>query len=136
MSLTPWRPHRLMRDLEKQIDELFDEMIHEPWGSLSREVAWQPDIDLYETEDAYILEADLPGVLPKDVEVTVDDHWVTIRGTRRTAGLRESAQGMVLERRHGRFSRRLYLEKAVDPEHAESKYEEGIYKVLLPKKKD
>lgn len=135
MSLMPWKPYRLMRDLERQIDDLFDELIHEPWGCFSGEDVWQPEIDIYETEDAYIIEADLPGVLAKDVEVTVDDHWVTIRGTRKTAELIESVQGIVLERRYGSFSRRFYLDQTVDPAKAESRCEQGIYKVRLPKKK-
>lgn len=136
MPLRPRKPTRLIRDLEHQIDAMFDELIHEPWGRLAGAVEWQPEIDLYETEDAYILEADLPGVLPQDVEVRVDDHRLTIRGTRKSAELVDSAQGVFLERRHGSFSRRFSLEHAVDVEKIESRSEAGIYNVRLPKKKD
>jgi len=136
MSLTPWKPHRLVRDLESQVDELFHELIYEPWGGTPEGNEWQPQIDIYETDDFYLIHADLPGVLPRSVEISVDNHWVTIRGIRKPLELVKAAQGVILERRQGSFSRKFFLEQAIEVERFESSYKEGIYEVRLPKKKD
>ena len=60
--------------LSQEVDRLFDELIHRPWGSPLRPKAdeWNPELDLYETKDAFILEVDLPGVKEKDVTVDAD----------------------------------------------------------------
>lgn len=55
--------------LPHAIERLFDEMIHRPWGFYRNVHGWNPSVDLYETAEAFILEADLPGVKPEDVKV-------------------------------------------------------------------
>src|SRR5216110_2920517 len=60
--------------LSQEVDRLFDELIYRPWGcSHTGEAEWQPQLDLYETDTAFILEADLPGVEEKEVSVAVED---------------------------------------------------------------
>lgn len=135
MSLFPWKPLRLPVDLENQIEQIFSELIHEPWGRTERLASWEPEIDVYETEDAYLIEADLPGVSPQDVDVSAEEHWVTISGTRRSTSLIQSAQGVLLERRHGSFSRRIFLGHPVDAEHVTLRHQEGVFHIHLPKKK-
>ena len=113
----------------------FTEVIHEPWGRKTREEAWQPAVDLYETDESYLIEVDLPGVLPNDIAVRVDDRSVTIAGTRRSTSWMQSAQGVSIERRHGSFSRTFQLSCRVDPERIEHRHEEGIHYVRIWKKK-
>lgn len=60
--------------LAQEVDRLFDELIHRPWGfRRAEEKEWSPQLDLYETEEAFILEADLPGVREEEVSVAVED---------------------------------------------------------------
>jgi HSP20 family molecular chaperone IbpA len=69
--------------LVQEVDRLFDELIHRPWGSThSSADPWNPEVDLYETEAAFVLEVDLPGIREEDVEVTVDKGDLVLRGTR------------------------------------------------------
>jgi HSP20 family protein len=136
MDFLPLRPLRLSLDLDRRIEEAFEELIHEPWG---RELgpAWQPAVDVRETEDAYLIEADLPGVAPEQVEVRVDGRRLTIRGSRHslTWCREESSKTILIERQRGQFLRTLDLEHAVDPEKLETHFEHGILQARLPKKK-
>ena len=66
--------------LSHEVERLFDEMIHRPWG-FSREIrGWNPSVDLYETSDAFIAEADLPGVRKEDVTVQVENGDLVLQG--------------------------------------------------------
>jgi HSP20 family molecular chaperone IbpA len=53
--------------LSHEVERMFDEMIHRPWGFCREMRGWNPSVDLYETDEAFILEVDLPGVRPEDV---------------------------------------------------------------------
>jgi HSP20 family protein len=67
--------------LSQEVDRLFDEIIHRPWGSVRTAAEeWSPQIDLYETDTAFILEADLPGVQEQEVAVTVENGDLVLRG--------------------------------------------------------
>jgi HSP20 family protein len=95
-----WSP--LPVRLSEEVDRLFDELIYRPWGfSRAREEGWNLQIDLYETDTAFILEADLPGVKAKDVSVEVADNDLVLKGQR--SFTRVTTQGSVhcYERRSG-----------------------------------
>lgn len=134
MPQFPFKPFRL-RNLEQQIDQAFDELIHGKWGLSPPGGGWQPDIDLYETPDAYLVEADVPGVLPQDIHVNVGEHRLTISGSRHSSSIERSAQGVRLERRKGSFSRSFILEHPVDPQRVERTNEEGTLILRIPKRK-
>ncbi len=134
MSQFPRKPIRL-RNLEQQIDQAFDELIHGQWGLGAPTSPWQPDIDIYETPDSYFVEADVPGVLLDEIHVEVDEHSLTISGWRRSGCVEKSAQGVCIERRKGSFSRRFSLEHAVDPHHVERENQAGTLMLRIPKQK-
>jgi HSP20 family protein len=135
MANFPWKPLRMSLDLDRQIEDVFSQIIHRPWGSLHAQTGWRPEIDLYETDDAYLIEADLPGVRPEEVAVRISDRWVTISGTRQLTTWSESAKGVSLERRSGSFTRTFRLEFPVDSERVERRQAEGIHQIRIPKKK-
>lgn len=132
MSQFPWKPIRI-GDLDRELDQAFDEFIHIPWGLSPSAPAWQPEIDLYETADSYVVEADLPGVRAEEVSIHVEKHAIIISGTRHSARVEESAQGIRLERRKGSFFRRFALEHAVDPGRVERTIQEGTLTLRLSK---
>lgn len=134
MSQLPWKPIRL-RNLEQQIDQAFDELIHGQWGLSSPTSTWQPDIDIYEMSDSYFIEADVPGVLPDEIHIEVDDHSLTISGKRRSGCVESSAQGVCIERRMGSFYRRFSLKHAVDPQGIERANQAGTLTLRIPKRK-
>ena len=136
-NLPPMRPLRLSLDLDRRIDQVFTELIHQPWGREFSAAAWQPAIDVYETGDAYLIEVDIPGVPPENVEVRVDGRRIVIQGTRETVTWSRSQGGtnVHIERQHGHFCRSLELDHPVDSERLETQFDHGTLRARLPKKK-
>lgn len=134
MSQYPWKPIRL-GDLDREIDQAFEELIHAPWGIRGSGVVWQPEIDIYETAESYLVEADIPGVPTEEIAIHVEEHALTISGTRHSTRVEQSAQGLCLERRKGSFFRRFPLEHAVDPQRVERTIHEGTLTLRIPKQK-
>src|SRR5262245_28250503 len=113
--------------LSQEVDRLFDELIHRPWGSVRTTAdEWSPQIDLYETETAFILEADLPGVQEQQVSVTVDHGELVLQGKRAVA--RSVSQGSLhySERRSGGFLRRVRLPASVDHNNIGVEFISGV----------
>jgi len=89
-------------------------------------------LDVYRGEDgSYHIEADMPGVDPDSIEVTVDSGALTIRAER-TPPYRESQQVIVAERSQGSFARQLSLGEGVDSENLTAAYADGVLHVTLP----
>lgn len=134
MAKLPWKPLRIQFNLDRQIDEAFDQLIRSPWGLADPLPAWRPEIDVYETDDAYVLEADVPGVTCEGLCIEVATHWVTLSGSRRSTEMERSAQGLKLERRQGSFSRRIYLNAPVDCDQFEHVCTNGLHRIRLNKR--
>ncbi|MCU0230573.1 MAG: Hsp20/alpha crystallin family protein [Acidobacteria bacterium] len=92
---------------------------------------WTPRIDLYEYPDRLVLKADVPGVVPADLEVRIDPGELTIRGVRRPPADLDPAGARRLERPFGPFVRRYSLPESVDPERARATYQLGVLEVVV-----
>lgn len=89
-------------------------------------------MDIYRTEDGnYHVEADLPGVEPDTLEVTIEHGTLTIKADR-APGYGDSEQLIVAERPQGSFTRRLSLGEGVDPDHLTAAYADGVLRVTIP----
>lgn len=121
--------------LSLEVDRLFDELIHRPWGSRLRPnlAEWNPELDLYETEDAFILEVDLPGVKEKDVTVHVADGDLILTGRRTCDRVTTQSSFHRHERHEGQFLRRLRLPASVAQDKVQAVFAEGVLRVTLPK---
>jgi len=133
MSRLPWKPLRIEFDLDRRIDDAFYQLIHSQWGLTAPLTEWRPEIDVYETDDAYVVEADVSGVTREDLHVKVKGHWLTLSGSCTSTGLENSVQGLRLERRHGSFSRQIYLNELVDCDRIEHVCNNGIHRIRLSK---
>jgi HSP20 family protein len=96
-----------------------------------RSSAWSPPTDMYETDDAYILRVELAGMRESDFEITLEDGYLQISGTRPDLPERRAYQQM--EIRFGRFSTAVGLPGPVDVEASRAEYEDGFLTVTLPK---
>lgn len=123
------------RQLSNEVDRLFDELIHRPWGfgREAKEPAWTPQLDLYEETTAFVLEADLPGVQEKDISVGVDDGDLVLRGKRAFERICDEENFYCRERRSGEFVRRLRLPASVDQKKIHAEFHDGVLRVTLPK---
>jgi HSP20 family protein len=114
---------------------MFDEMIHRPWGFCRDIRGWNPSVDLYETEEAFILEADLPGVKPEDAKVEIENGELVLEGWRSLEKSQSRGQFHTMERCSGSFQRRMKLPQSVDKEAIKADFHDGVLHVILPKVK-
>lgn len=95
---------------------------------------WAPPVDICETDDALVIVAELPGVKQEDVQVTVLDGTLTLRGERKVAPAGEGEAVLRRERAAGLFVRHVLLPAAVDPARMTATYREGVLTIRAPKK--
>ena len=127
MAVIRWEPARELRDMNRLFNTLFEPST----GAVMRR--WSPAMDLVETEDNYVLRADLPGVSEGDVKIELDDNVLTISGERKSAH-KEAKEGYYrVERAYGSFSRTLKLPEGVDADSISASFDRGVLEVNVPK---
>lgn len=121
--------------LSREVDRLFEELIHRPWGvgRPTKVDEWSPQLDLYETDTAFILEADLPGVKQEEVSVEVENHELVLHGKRVCEHVTTEGNFHRRERQEGEFTRRLRLPASVDQDQIRAEFGNGVLRVTLPK---
>ena len=127
MTLIRWEPARELREMNR----LFNTFFEPSTGAVMRR--WSPAMDLVETDDHYVLRADLPGVSEGDVKIELDDNVLTISGERKSAH-KETKEGYYrVERAYGSFSRTLTLPEGVDADSISASFDRGVLEVQIPK---
>jgi HSP20 family protein len=133
MSQFPLKSIRLLGDLERRVDEVFAELIHGPWRSPSAVLGWEPAVDIHETSDEYTVLVDLPGVVPGEVNASIDDQTLVVHGTRSSEQWSKSGTMIYTERFQGDFVRRIPLPGPVDPTGLVIRSSQGLLLIQLPK---
>ena len=124
---------RQFAELTEEVDRLFDELIHHPWGVARKAQAGIPSIDLYETPEALVLEADLPGVRPEDLRLEVQGSELVLEGERTFERGQVGRRVHCQERYRGSFVRRMRLPAFVDKDRIRAEFSNGVLRVILPK---
>jgi HSP20 family protein len=121
--------------LRQEMDRLFESFGREVgWPAAERRsTAMAPSIDVSQTESEIKIDADLPGVEEKDVDVTITDNVLTIKGEKRAEKEEKKKDFHLVERSYGSFSRSLTLPFAVDPNKAKATFKNGVLSISLPK---
>jgi HSP20 family protein len=122
--------------LPREVERLFDEIIHRPWGFCREIRGWNPSVDVYETADAFVLEADLPGVKAEDVKVEAENGDLVLKGWRTIEKHESAGQFHTMERSSGHFMRRINLPKSIDKNAIQAEFHDGVLRVILPKVKE
>lgn len=121
-----------MFNVRNEFDRLFDRWAGRDANGLA---AWMPPVDVRETEDSLIVEAELPGLTTDDVDVRVENGVLTISGEKKhtVEEAKDEPNYHFFERRYGRFERSFTLPRSVDAEHVQAQFDNGILTVALPK---
>jgi HSP20 family protein len=138
--LTRWEPVNDIANLSSRMDRLFDEMMGRGLRRIADEDrvrgSWSPAVNIMEKKDAIQITADLPGMKAEDVEVTVDNGALTIRGERTLEEATEGETYHRIERVYGVFERTFTLPNSVDTTKIEAKFANGEMVVSLPKREE
>jgi HSP20 family protein len=131
VTIVRWEPFREISSLQSEMNRLFNAAFDTPSGSQARR--WAPPMDLLETEDQFVLRADLPGMGESDVKIELEDNVLTLSGERRSEHEANGEGFHRVERAFGSFSRSLTLPKGVDPEGVVAGFDRGVLEVRIPK---
>ncbi len=111
---------------------LFDQLRREMDTSLATS-DWVPAVDIKETDDHFMIVADIPGVAPEDIEVQMENGVLTIKGERETEKTEEKDDFKRIERSFGSFYRRFSLPETADPDSIEAKSHNGVLEITINK---
>ncbi len=131
-TLTRWDPFAELASMRTAFDRVFDQAPRV--NGAQNGGAATLGIDVYETPDELVVKAAVPGINPDDVEISVDDDVLTIKGEHRHEEETKDETWHRRELRFGSFHRALRLPPTVDAERATAGYENGMLKLTLPKK--
>ena len=95
-----------------------------------------PAVDVYENKDSVVVKAELPGVDPKEVEISKEDGTLYLKGERKSESEDQRVGYHRLERSYGSFARAFTLPDSVDPEKVSAEYKDGLLSVTLPKREE
>jgi HSP20 family protein len=135
MAIVRWNPARDLMQMREEMDRLFSQFLRRgdgeeaTWG----QGMWAPAVDIYETEDAFMLKAELPGFSKDDVQIEVQENRLIIRGERKREEEVKEENYHRLERAYGRFERAFWLPTTVDTEKIQASFKDGVLELRLPK---
>ncbi|MCD6552677.1 MAG: Hsp20/alpha crystallin family protein [Anaerolineae bacterium] len=132
MALARWDPFREMISLREAMDRLFEESFVRPPLAPLR-TAGTLAVDVRETDDAFIINASVPGLKPEDLNINVVGDTVTISGEIKEETKEEEANYIYRERRFGSFTRTVTLPTSLNPDKAEAVIENGVLTLTIPK---
>lgn len=135
-QLVPWRQGPLL-DLHRDLDRLFGNFWSGP-GLIPEEERqafrdFMPHLDVSESEEAFTVTVELPGLEEKDVDLSLTDDLLVVQGEKRAEATDEKETRHRVERLYGRFQRAVRLPRPVDADHVKATFKNGVLVVTLPK---
>ena len=123
VGFTRWDPVRDLLALHEHIGQIVG----------TDAPGWAPLVDLYETDETFVLTAELPGLTQDEIDIHAEDNRLVIRGERAGGGGHGSAQFHLVERGHGRFARSFVLPESIDVERVTADLTQGLLTITMPK---
>lgn len=152
MTLIPWKSKDRARDIQRsypsygaydpaplfrtEMDRLFSRFfggLDQPWDDVFGGGEWLPAFDVSDTDTEVTVRAEVPGVDPKQLEITVSGDMLTIAGEKRDTVERKGEHWFQSERRFGQFRRSIQLPAAVDADKVSADHSNGVVTITLPK---
>ncbi|MDF9391198.1 MULTISPECIES: Hsp20/alpha crystallin family protein [Methylococcus] len=131
MTISRNEPWSLLNQLQRELERSFEGR-QGPDSAATAE--WTPAVDIKEEADRYVLLADLPGVSPDNIDVSMEQGVLTLRGERNTEARTERSGYKRIERVYGSFYRRFSLPDTADADGISARYNNGVLEIVIPKK--
>ena len=135
MALVRWEPVRELTSLQNEMNRLFSTFFDTPPGNGGQTALrrWIPAMDLVETDDHFVLSADLPGLDENDIHIEVEDNVLTVSGERKAETEHRKEGYYRVERSFGQFSRSLTMPEGIDPGAVTASFDKGVLEIRIPK---
>jgi HSP20 family protein len=129
-ALTPWTG---LSTMKKEMDRLFDRVWEGDFPQLPSMGEWAPALDVSETKDAVMVKAEVPGMDPKEIQLSLEDQLLTLKGEKTQEKEEKDEHYYHAERSYGAFVRTVRLPATVDGSKVTATFKNGLLKVTLPK---
>ena len=139
MNIIKYDPFREMRSLQDEVNRLFASSFSRGGSGGENDLmrgAWSPQVDIFENQNEIVLEAELPGMKPEDVNISIENNVLTIHGERKFEKKDEGDNFHRVERSYGSFTRSFTLPPTVSSDRAEAEFENGILRLTLAKREE
>ena len=123
----------LLYNLERRMGRVFNEPLFFEPSEVTAATAWTPVVDIVEEPEYLRITAEIPGVKPEDVKISVEGNVLTIAGTKEQVAEEKAEKVYRYERSFGTFERSFTLPATVDAEHIKASYDSGVLHLTLPK---
>ena len=136
MTVVRYEPWNLYKQLQSEINKILESNLHSGAEEDNSNVVtshWSPAVDIKEDRGAFVLFADIPGVDPADIEITMDNGVLTIRGERPVESEEQRAEFKRMERARGMFYRRFSLPDSADPDGISARGRNGVLEITIRK---
>ncbi len=135
MSLVKWDPFVELEEVSKQLNRIFGKSPArtEPERELLAMADWAPDVDITETDTAYLIKGEIPGVNKEDVKVNIENGMLTMSGERKQEKEEKGKKFHRIERSYGSFMRSFRLPDNIDESAVKAEFKDGMLNVTLPK---
>ncbi len=133
MTLTRYNPFQELDELAAPL-RLFSDSVNRWFSEGQAGRPWSPNVDIKETADEIVLQADVPGVDANDIDIKLEDGTLTLKGERKFQEEKKGEGYHRIERGYGSFVRCFSVPDSVDPEKVQAAHKNGVLTVTLPKK--
>lgn len=135
MNLVTYDPFRELRGLQDEVNRVFNAGFNRGDNEMMRG-AWSPSVDIYENKDNIVLEAELPGMNPDDVNISIENNVLTIHGERKFEKKDDKDDFHRVERSYGSFTRSFTLPPTVSAENVDAEFENGVLRLTMAKREE
>jgi HSP20 family protein len=127
-------PFAALPRFRHEIDRLFDRFVEpQGWFELPSLGDWMPSMDVAENKDAFVVKMEVPGMEPGDIQVSIEDNTLTVKGEKRQEKEQKDEKYHRTERSYGAFERMVRLPSTVDPGKVAATFKNGVLTATLPK---
>lgn len=134
MAITRWRPFRDLLSIQDEMNRVFDDFFGRPMTRLEwAEGVWSPSVNVSETKDNVAIKAEMPGMNKDDVNLSIQDNVLTLKGEKKQEKEERDANYHRIERSYGSFCRSFTLPTSVETDKIKASYKNGVLNITLPK---
>ena len=124
LVLRNWEPFNLLREFDRNF---FDNRTDSPWS---------PSVNISESEDGYVITAELPGINKEDIDIDLKDNTLTLKGEKKAEKKEEKENYIRVERSYGKFQRRFHISDDIDISKVDANFKDGVLRIDLKKKEE